>query len=48
MGLGKHKNADKLENWVWIGAFKKIKQAKDFLEKYLIDKRLIECKNCLK
>lgn len=48
MGLGKHKNADKGENGVWIGAFKEIKQAKDFSEKYLIDKKLIECKNCLK
>ena len=46
MGLGKHSNADRGENGVWIGPFEKKKQAQEFAKERLSDKRLNECKHC--
>lgn len=48
MGLGKHNNADKGENGVWIGAFKEIVQAENFAKLKLSDKKIEKCKICLK
>ena len=48
MGLGMHKDTDKGENGVWIGAFKKINQVKDFSKKYFPDKEVDTCKKCCK
>jgi cell division protein FtsN len=48
MGLGKHNNADKGENGVWIGPFNEIVQAEDFARQKLSDKKVEKCKVCLK
>ncbi len=48
MGLGKHRNATKGENGVWIGPFTKRKQAKEFNEKYFTNIPIVNCKHCNK
>ena len=48
MGHGKHKNADKGQNGVWIGSFNEIIQAEDFAKQKLSDKEIVKCKICLK
>ncbi len=48
MGFGKHKNAEKGKNGVWIGSFENIKLAKLFAIQFLNDKKIDCCKKCTK
>lgn len=47
-GQGKHDDADRGENGVWIGAFNEIIQAEDFAKQKLSDKEVVKCQICLK